>query len=161
MKISLTMTAVLALWRCWLRRAVRRLRRTIRRSPSSRRLPCTAEQTPLQKSIEAYLRNLYAFGPTCSLRCRRRRKPRSPGLLETSVSVKTGEGAEDAKFYVSKDGKYLIRGEVSELAKDPLAQNRAIDRHEGCAIVGRPEGYHYRWWSFRTSSARSAGACMT
>jgi protein-disulfide isomerase len=85
-----------------------------------------AEQTPLQKSIEAYLRNLYAFGPDVQLTVSAPKETSISGLLETSVSVKTGEGSEDAKFYVSKDGKYLIRGDVSELAKDPLAQNRAL-----------------------------------
>ena len=29
------------------------------------------------------------------------------------------------KFYVSKDGKYLLRGELSDVTKDPLADNRA------------------------------------
>ncbi len=48
------------------------------------------------------------------------------GLLETTVSVKVGGNNEDAKFYVSKDGKYLVRGEVSDLSKDPLAANRAL-----------------------------------
>ena len=35
------------------------------RSPASS--VATPEQTPLQKTIEAYLRNLYAFGPDVQL----------------------------------------------------------------------------------------------
>jgi protein-disulfide isomerase len=98
-----------------------------------------AEQTPLQKSIEAYLRNLYAFGPDVQLTVSAPKETAIPGLLETSVSVKTGEGAEDAKFYVSKDGKYLIRGEVSDLAKDPLAQNRAMIDMKDAPSLGDPK----------------------
>ena len=98
-----------------------------------------AEQTPLQKSIEAYLRNLYAFGPEVQLTVAAPKESPVPGLLETSVSVKTGEGAEDAKFYVSKDGKYLIRGEVTELAKDPLAQNRAMIDLTDAPSLGNPK----------------------
>jgi protein-disulfide isomerase len=98
-----------------------------------------AEQTPLQKTIEAYLRNLYAFGPEVQLTVSAPKETPIPGLLETSVSVKTGEGAEDAKFYVSKDGKYLIRGEVSDLAKDPLAQNRALIDLTGAPSLGDPK----------------------
>jgi len=36
-----------------------------------------------------------------------------------------GETKEAAKFYVSKDGRYLVRGDVSDMSKDPLAENRA------------------------------------
>ena len=98
-----------------------------------------AEQTPLQKSIEAYLRNLYAFGPDVQLTVSAPKETPISGLLETSVSVKTGEGSEDAKFYVSKDGKYLIRGDVSELAKDPLAQNRALIDMKNAPSLGDPK----------------------
>lgn len=99
----------------------------------------TAELTLLQKSIEAYLRNLYAFGPDVQLTVSAPKETPIPGLLETSVSVKTGEGSEDAKFYVSKDGKYLIRGDVSELAKDPLAQNRAMIDLKDAPSLGDPK----------------------
>jgi protein-disulfide isomerase len=99
----------------------------------------SAELTPLQRSIEAYLRNLYAFGPDVQLTVSAPKETPIAGLLETSVSVKTGEGSEDAKFYVSKDGKYLIRGDVSELAKDPLAQNRAMIDLKDAPFLGDPK----------------------
>jgi protein-disulfide isomerase len=99
----------------------------------------TPEQTPLQKTIEAYLRNLYAFGPDVQLSVSAPKETGIAGLLEISVSVKTAEGAEDAKFYVSKDGKYLIRGEVSDLAKDPLAQNRALIDMKDAPSLGDPK----------------------
>jgi protein-disulfide isomerase len=97
------------------------------------------EQTPLQKTIEAYLRNLYAFGPDVQLTISAPKETGIAGLLETSVSVKTGEGGEDAKFYVSKDGKYLIRGDVSELGKDPLALNRAAIDIKDAPAFGDPK----------------------
>jgi protein-disulfide isomerase len=99
----------------------------------------TAEQTPLQKSIDAYLRNLYAFGPEVLLTVSVPKETPIVGLLETSVSVKTSEGAEDAKFYVSKDGKYLIRGDVLELSKDPLAANRAAIDLTDAPVMGSPK----------------------
>lgn len=83
-------------------------------------------QSPLQKTIEAYLRNLYAFGPDVEVTVSEPKDAGMAGLLETSVSVKVGGNNEDAKFYVSKDGKFLVRGEVSDLSKDPLAANRAL-----------------------------------
>jgi protein-disulfide isomerase len=99
----------------------------------------TAEQTPLQKSIDAYLRNLYAFGPEVQLTVSVPKETPIAGLLETSVSVKTGEGAEDAKFYVSKDGKYLIRGDVLELSNDPMVANRAAIDLTDAPVMGNPK----------------------
>jgi protein-disulfide isomerase len=39
--------------------------------------------------------------------------------------VVIGENKEAAKFYISKDGRYLFRGELSDMTKDPLAEARA------------------------------------
>jgi protein-disulfide isomerase len=99
----------------------------------------SAAPTPLQKTIEAYLRNLYAFGPEVHLTVSVPKETEVSGLLETVVSVKSGDSTEDARFYVSKDGKYLIRGEVSDLAKDPLAQNRALIDFQGAPSMGDPK----------------------
>ncbi|HKS96664.1 MAG TPA: thioredoxin domain-containing protein, partial [Terriglobia bacterium] len=42
---------------------------------------------------------------------------------------------QSAKFYVSKDGKYLFRGEMSDMTKDPLAEARAeIDVKDAPAL---------------------------
>jgi protein-disulfide isomerase len=79
----------------------------------------------IQKTVEAYLRNLYAFGSDVQVSVSAPKESPVPGLLETDVAVKIGDSAENAKFYVSKDGKYLVRGEVSDLSRDPLADNRA------------------------------------
>ena len=80
----------------------------------------SAVQTPLQKNVEAYLRRLYALGPKVQLTVSAPKESEVPGLLETTVDVKDGENSQAAKFYLSKDGKYLVRGEVSDLSKDPI-----------------------------------------
>jgi protein-disulfide isomerase len=137
-KISLTVMALLALGLL----APRTDAQTVPDNPPVAGKPAPSAlsaETPLQKNIEAYLRNLYAFGPDVQLTVSPPKETPVPGLLETSVSVKTGEGAEDAKFYVSKDGKYLIRGEVSDLAKDPLAQNRALIDMKDAPSLGDPK----------------------
>jgi protein-disulfide isomerase len=84
-----------------------------------------APPTALQKNVEAYLRNLYALGPGVQLTVSAAKDSEVPGLLETNVDLKDGENSQSAKFYVSKDGKYLVRGEALDLSKDPLAENRA------------------------------------
>jgi protein-disulfide isomerase len=84
-----------------------------------------AATSPTQKSIEAYLRHLYAFGPDVLLVVGPPKETPVQGLLETNIDLTIGDNKEAVKFYVSKDGKYLFRGEMSELTKDPLADNRA------------------------------------
>jgi protein-disulfide isomerase len=92
----------------------------------------------IQKTVEAYLRHLYAFGPDVQVTVSPPKDMAIPGLLETSVSVKIADSTESVKFYVSKDGKYLIRGEVADLAKDPLAENRAKIQLQGAPALGNP-----------------------
>jgi protein-disulfide isomerase len=99
----------------------------------------TASQSPLQKTIEAYVRNLYAFGPDVEVTVSEPKDAAMAGLLETTVSVKVSGNNEDAKFYVSKDGKYLVRGEVSDLTKDPLAANRALMDLSNAPSMGDPK----------------------
>jgi protein-disulfide isomerase len=92
-------------------------------SPGSNSAAATPSQT--QKNIEAYLRNLYAFGPDVQVSVGPPKESGVAGLLETNINVVIGGNKEAVKFYVSKDGKYLFRGELSDLSKDPLAEARA------------------------------------
>jgi protein-disulfide isomerase len=94
--------------------------------------------TPLQKNVEAYLRHLYAFGPNVQLTISAPKESEVPGLLETTVDLKDGENSQSAKLYVSKDGKYLVRGEVSDLSKDPLAETRALLQIKDAPSLGDP-----------------------
>jgi protein-disulfide isomerase len=99
----------------------------------------SGQPTQLQKTVEAYLRHLYAFGPDVQLAVSAPKESEVAGLLETSVALKMGENTENAKLYLSKDGKYLIRGEVSELSKDPLAENRALIQLKDAPSMGDPK----------------------
>jgi protein-disulfide isomerase len=100
--------------------------------------PSTAP-TELQKSVEAYLRHLYAIGPNVQLTVSVPKDSEVPGLLETMVDVKDGDNSQSAKFYVSKDGKYLVRGDVSDLSKDPLAETRARIQMKDAPSLGDPK----------------------
>jgi protein-disulfide isomerase len=84
----------------------------------------TAE-SPIQKTVEAYLRNLYAFGADTSVIASPPKDIGVEGLQEVDVEVKIGENQQTGKVYVTKDGKYMFRGELSDFSKDPIAENRA------------------------------------
>ena len=79
----------------------------------------------IEKKVETYLRNLYAFGPDVKLVMTPPKATEVPGLLETTVDLTMGESHDSAKMFVSKDGRYLFRGEMADLAKNPLAETRA------------------------------------
>lgn len=84
-----------------------------------------AAPSPTQKNIEAYLRHLYAFGPDVLLVVGTPRESPVEGLLETTIDLTVGENKQTVKFYISRDGKYLFRGDLSDMTKDPLAESRA------------------------------------
>ncbi|HKW64581.1 MAG TPA: thioredoxin domain-containing protein [Candidatus Acidoferrum sp.] len=94
--------------------------------------------TQAQKNIEAYLRNLYAFGPDVKVIVGPLKESAVEGILETNVDVNIGENKENAKFYVSKDGRFLFRGELSDMSKDPLAENLAQIRTTDSPAMGDP-----------------------
>ena len=87
--------------------------------------PASAVQSPMQKTVEAYLRNLYAFGPDTIVKVSPPKDIGIEGLLEVDVEVKVGENAQTGQVYVTKDGKYMFRGELSDLSKDPMVETRA------------------------------------
>ena len=90
----------------------------------------------MQKNIEAYLRNLYAFGPDVKLVVGPLKESQVEGILEIDINLTSGENQQNAKFYVSKDGRYLFRGELSDMTKDPLAENLAQIRITDAPALG-------------------------
>jgi len=98
-----------------------------------------AALSPTQKNIEAYLRHLYAFGRDVPISVGPPKETVVEGLMETTIKVTIGENKETVKFYVSKDGKYLFRGEMSDLAKDPLAETRAQIQSKDAPALGDPK----------------------
>ena len=82
-------------------------------------------QSELQKRVERYLRHVYAFGPDVKLTVPEPKESEVAGLLVTTVELVSGDSHDSAKMYISKDGKYLFRGDVTDMSKDPMAENRA------------------------------------
>jgi protein-disulfide isomerase len=95
--------------------------------------------SPIQKSVETYLRSLYAFGPDVQVTVGPLKETSIPGLMATAISVKIEDSVQSVQFYVSKDGKYLLRGELSDLTKDPMAENLAKLQTKDAPIWGDPK----------------------
>jgi protein-disulfide isomerase len=97
----------------------------------------TTSQT--QNTIETYLRHLYAFGPDVQLVVGPPKPTPVEGLLETSIDLTIDGNKQAVKFYVSKDGKFLFQGELSDMTKDPLAQNRSKIQMNDAPSLGDPK----------------------
>lgn len=97
-----------------------------------------AAPSPVQKSVEAFLRNYYALGQDIQITVANPKELGTSGLMEVSVDVKTPEGAEKVKMYMSKDGRYLMRGELNDLTADPLAENRSKIVVANAPVLGNP-----------------------
>ncbi len=99
----------------------------------------TAPDAAVQKRIEDYLRNLYAWGSDVKLTVGALKETGIPGFLETAADVTMGEHKDTARIFVSRDGKYMFRGELSELGKDPLAEVRAMLKIDDAPAKGDPK----------------------
>jgi len=104
----------------------------------------TPAQTPppeeLKKKVDAYLRYMFAFGTDVKLAVGDFKESGVANLLETNVTVTIGENKEDAKMWVSKDGKFLLRGELNDMTKDSLADSRAKLDLKNAPSTGNPNG---------------------
>jgi protein-disulfide isomerase len=69
---------------------------------------------------------MYALGPESQLVVSSPKESSVEGLMEVTVTLKTSGNTENVQMYVSKDGKFLIRGDIADLSKDPLAGNRDL-----------------------------------
>jgi protein-disulfide isomerase len=100
--------------------------------------PGASAPSQTQKSIEAYLRRIYALGPDVRVSVGPLKESGVDGILETNIDVIIGENKEAARFYVSKDGKFLLRGDMSDMTKDPLAETRALIQTSDAPSLGDP-----------------------
>jgi protein-disulfide isomerase len=76
----------------------------------------------LESRVEKYLRNLYAWDSSFEVKVGPGKPSPVAGLLEVPVVVSKEGQSDSAIVYVTKDGNFLIRGELSELAADPFAE---------------------------------------
>jgi len=81
---------------------------------------------------------MFAFGPDIKVIVGDFKDTGIPGLLETDINVNIDGNKEDAKMWVSKDGKFLLRGELNDMSKDGFAENRAKLDVKDAPATGNP-----------------------
>jgi protein-disulfide isomerase len=104
--------------------------------PAAQNSASPVSATPVQKNVEAFLRHYFALGSDVQINVGTPKEIGSSGFLETPIEVKTPEGSDNVKMYLSKDGRYLLRGELSDMSTDPLAETRKKIQTAGAPVMG-------------------------
>jgi protein-disulfide isomerase len=98
-------------------------------APPPRQPPASASASSLpsstiQQKIEAYLRHIYAWGPSFKITFGQMKEAPVSGLFQVSMDLAVDNQNDTATFYVSRDGRYLIRAELEDMTSDPMAEIR-------------------------------------
>ncbi|MGH9776115.1 MAG: thioredoxin domain-containing protein [Candidatus Acidiferrales bacterium] len=91
----------------------------------------TPEQSQLAQKIEAYLRNLYAWGPEYGVKAATFKDAPLPGFYEVTVEVTQNKQTDTGTVYASKDGRFIMRGEIDDMAGDPFASTVTLEHPDG------------------------------
>jgi len=98
------------------------------KTPVAPKQPTSAgdsKQGTIESSVEKYLRNVYAWGPAYDVKIGTIKPSPIPDLLEVPVTISMGRQSDNAVVYATKDGKFLVRGELDDLSVDPFADTRS------------------------------------
>lgn len=68
---------------------------------------------------------LFGWGPEYKVKVGPATPSEIPDLVKVAVSVNYQGHDETGNVYVTKDGRYMFRGEIRDMSKDPFAENRA------------------------------------
>jgi len=78
----------------------------------------------LQKRAEDFLRKLYAWGPDFEVKAGAVKPSGVADLYEISVEVSFQGQSDSAVVYVTRDGRYMVRGEIADMNADPFVAVR-------------------------------------
>jgi protein-disulfide isomerase len=96
----------------------------------------TTSDPQLTKSTEAFIRNLFGWGPSYQLELGPFKPSPAPEFYTVPIKVTVNGQSDTGTVYVSKDGKTFLRGEMFDTTKDPFAENRAKLKVDGSPTLG-------------------------
>ena len=93
-------------------------------------------ETETRDKILRYLHERFPLSPTAKMTVGPLRPSAFPGFYQTTVTVEDGKQTGTQDFYVSKDGHYLIQGNVYTLGADPKREAERLISTQGKPSVG-------------------------
>ena len=94
------------------------------------------DQTQLQKTTEAFVRKLFAWGPDYTVKLGPFTQSLSPDFYQVPLTVTIHEQSDTGTVFVSKDGKTFLRGEMFGMDANPYAENLKKLRLDGNPSMG-------------------------
>ncbi len=91
----------------------------------------SAEEAQFLKTAEVFVRKLFAWGPDFQVKLGPLSLSPAQDFYLMPVQVTVSGQADNGVLYISKDGRFLLRGDIFETSGDPFAGNRAKLRLEG------------------------------
>jgi protein-disulfide isomerase len=91
---------------------------------------------PIEKHVEEFLRRWYAWGPDFQVKVGPPKPSPAGDLYEVPVEVSAQGGSDTAVVYVTKDGRYMLRGDLEDLNGDPLSDTMHKISLQGAASKG-------------------------
>ena len=90
-----------------------------------------ADTSAISRKVESYLRKLYAWGPSFKLTVGPLEPAPVAGFYQVDVQIALGEESDTLTVYVSRDARFLFRGDLDNMSADPFAAARAKIRLAG------------------------------
>jgi protein-disulfide isomerase len=76
-----------------------------------------------KQTFEAYVRHLFVWGPQIKVDVGNPHPGPLAGFSEVGVHASAGQASQDEVFYISKDGKKIIRGSVFDVGQNPFKED--------------------------------------
>jgi protein-disulfide isomerase len=96
----------------------------------------SADQAQILKSTEAFVRELFAWGPDFKVKVGPLAPSPSTYFYLVPIEVTVNGQTDKGSVFVSKDGKTFLRGEIFDIAANPFADNLAKLKLDGNPSVG-------------------------
>ena len=87
--------------------------------------PAPTDSTAVAKKLESHLRKLYAWGPSFKLTVGPLQPAPVAGFYQVDVQVALGDQSDTLTVYVSRDARFLFRGDLDDMSAAPFAAARA------------------------------------
>lgn len=94
------------------------------------------ENPALAAKVESYLRVLFGWGPDYKIKLGPITQSQVPELLQVPLTVTYQGQNQNGTVYVTKDGRFMFRGEIRDTSKDPFAEARSQIKLADSPAVG-------------------------
>jgi protein-disulfide isomerase len=90
------------------------------KAPSATKAAASEEELPTDATVDAFLHQTFGYQPDLTWKISSIKPSPIPGLAEVSVVLASQQGQQFTRFYVSKDGKHALVGDIMPFGTKPF-----------------------------------------